>query len=500
MSCARPARPGRLPRATPESQGVSSPALLAFVDALESRLDHVHSVMVVRGGRVIAEGWWAPYRRDRRHALFSISKSFTSSAIGLLVGEGRLSLDDRVVDLLPDDAPPVIDARLAALRVRHLLSMSTGHERDGLDDVSTAGGWARRLLAVPVAHEPGTRFMYETGATYLLSAIAARITGERLLDYLAPRLLGPLGVEGATWRQSPDGIDVGGFGLSAFTEDIAALGELYLRAGMWEGMRVLPDWWVATATAAHVSNGDPREASDWTQGYGFQFWRGRHGSFRADGAFGQLCVVLPEQDVVVAVTAGLSDMQAEMDVLWDCLLPALGEPQPLVPDSAGHARLVERLAGLRMPLPEGSPTSSRMPHASHALWRLEGDGRLASLELSVADDRVDIRLGGPRGEVRLVAGHGRWLEGGVAPRVDPRIAPDGDVGPVMGAYAWRSDDRLEACLLAVDTAIRWVLTLTFTADRRLDLELRQNVSFGDVPVIRARGAAVVEGSGASPGP
>jgi CubicO group peptidase (beta-lactamase class C family) len=235
-------RRASLPRATPESQGVTSAGSLEFIDALD-RLEHVHSVMVLRHGHVIAEGWWAPYQAERPHALFSISKSFTSTAIGLLVEERRLSLDDRVVDLLRDDAPSTVDDRLAALQVRHLLSMSTGQALDGLETADGVDGWARRILGVPVTHDPGTRFMYQTGATYLLAAIATRLTGERLLDQLTPRLLEPLGIDGATWERSPDGIDAGGFGLSMTTEDIAAFGQLLLQRGWWQGRSLVPSTW-----------------------------------------------------------------------------------------------------------------------------------------------------------------------------------------------------------------------------------------------------------------
>ena len=455
-------RPDPLPRATPESQGVASSGLLAFVEALD-RLDHVHSVMVLRRGHVIAEGWWAPYRAERPHVLFSISKSFTSTAIGLLVAEARLSLDDRVVDLLPDDTPAVVDDGLSRLRLRHLLSMSTGHAVDGLETASGTGGWARHLLAVPVTSEPGTRFMYETGATYLLAAIATRITGERLLDHLSPRLLAPLGIEGATWERSPDGIDVGGFGLAMTTEGIAAFGQLLLQRGRWHDRQLVDPAWVETATARHVSNGDPAAASDWTQGYGFQFWRGRHGSFRADGAFGQLCVVLPERGVVVAVTAGVPDMQAEMNVLWDSLLPALvadraprtrpgraraADGAPLVPPAAathGRADLGPRCRGLGCPVPvrrdhrldDPGAARGRRPRRARAhragtrclrrrrarrlaggwarprRWRPRGDRPGAR----TARGRLRVAVGGRARGARVGRGHGLLLD-------DPADVPD----------------------------------------------------------------------------
>ena len=212
------------------------------------------------------------------------------------------------------------------MRVRHLLTMTTGHDDDPSPVVfPTMGDWVQEFLSLPVEHEPGTHFVYNTAASYMLSAIVQQATGQRLLDYLQPRLFEPLGIEGVTWEQSPTGVDTGGFGLSATTEDLAAIGLLYLQDGVWEGRQVLPDGWAAEATRLHVSNGDDPD-NDWQQGYGYQFWRCRPAnSWRGDGAFGQYVVGLPEQDVVVAITAGRQDMHEYLEVLWDRLLPGLAD-------------------------------------------------------------------------------------------------------------------------------------------------------------------------------
>src|SRR4051794_1553355 len=192
----------QLPYATPESQGVASSAILAFVEAAEREIDALHSFMLLRHGHVLAEGWWAPYEAERPHMLFSLSKSFTSSAIGLAVAEGRLSVDDRVLSFFPDDAPAEPGENLAAMRVHDLLSMSTGHAVDTTPFMRQDPGsnWAKAFLARPVEHTPGTHFVYNSGATYMLSAIIQQLTGMTLLEYLRPRLLTPLGIEQATWE------------------------------------------------------------------------------------------------------------------------------------------------------------------------------------------------------------------------------------------------------------------------------------------------------------
>ena len=337
---AEPAEPAGLPRSTPEAQGVSSEKLAEFISALDKNVTTMHSVMVVRHGHVIAEGWWKPQTPDTRHVMWSLSKSFTSTAVGLAIADKKLSLDDKVMKFFPDDLSAEPSANLKAMRVRDLLTMTAGHETEA--KLSPNVNWAKTFLAQPVPHEPGTHFKYNTPATYMLSAIVQKVTGKTVLEYLTPRLFEPLGIEKPKWDSSPQGINIGGYGLFVRTEDVAKFGQLYLQKGKWDGKQLIPIDWVEAATSRQVPNGN-NEKSDWNQGYGYQFWRSRHGAFRGDGAFGQFCVVLPEQDAVVVLTAQTGNMAAELNVVWDKLLPAFG-PKPLAEDKAGHEKLL-KLAG-----------------------------------------------------------------------------------------------------------------------------------------------------------
>ncbi len=206
-----------LRRRTPEAEGISSGAILDFIDALEEHqhpLDAVHSFMLLRHGNVVAEGWWAPYRVELPHMLYSLSKSFTSSAIGIAVNEGLLCVDDPVLQFFPDDAPANPSDHLRAMTVKHLLSMNTGHHEDTVAAVwgGSDDNWPRAFLAQPVQHEPGTWFVYNTAATYMLSVIITRLTGETLIDYLRPRLFDPLGIEHPVWDTDPRGLSLGWFG------------------------------------------------------------------------------------------------------------------------------------------------------------------------------------------------------------------------------------------------------------------------------------------------
>ncbi|MEP7358170.1 MAG: serine hydrolase, partial [Anaerolineales bacterium] len=277
-----------LPRSQPERQGIASPAILQFVEALDRQMHEMHSFMLLRHGQVVAEGWWSPYKSEDPHLLFSVSKSFTSTAVGLAVAEGRLSIDDRVLSFFPDERPSEAHDFLAAMTVRHLLTMTTGHAVDTWPFLvaRSDGDWIKAFLNVPIVHPPGTHFLYNTGASYILAAIVQQTTGMKLIDYLQPRLFDPLGIQRATWQESPQGIAVGGYGLSLTTENLARFGQLYLQKGRWGDRQILAEAWVEAATSAQGPGRNNDSHSDWAQGYGYQFWRCRHGAYQASGVFG----------------------------------------------------------------------------------------------------------------------------------------------------------------------------------------------------------------------
>jgi len=334
-----------LPRSTPEQQGISSKAILDFVGATD-KINTLHSFMILRHGRVIAEGWWKPEAAAKPHVLASLSKSFNATAVGLAIQESKLRLDDPVLKFFPADAPAEPSENLKAMKVRDLLTMSCGHDTEP----KIAGGapTVKQFLAHPVPHKPGTHFQYNTLGSYTLSAIITKVTGQTTLEYLKPRLFEPLGIENPQWDSSPEGNSLGGYGLKLCTEDIAKFGQLYLQKGKWNGRQLIPQTWVEQATAKQVPNDQESHSNigiDWQQGYCFQFWRCTHNAFRGDGAGGQLCVVIPDQDMVVAVTAQTGNFQREMNAIWDNLLPACGA-EALPNDAASQEKLKGAIASL----------------------------------------------------------------------------------------------------------------------------------------------------------
>lgn len=315
-----------LPRSTPEEQGISSAAVRAFIEAADEQIDTLHSFMLVRHGHVVAEAWWAPETADTPHVMWSLSKSFNATAVGLAAGEGKLDLDDPVLKFFPEETPGDPSEKLKAMRVRDLLTMSGGHGVEPTFDLET-GPSVKEFLAHPVTHQPGTSFLYNTPGSYILSAIVTRATGQTVLDYLKPRLFEPLGIRDPEWGVTPEGYNFGGYGLYLRTGDIAGFGQLYLQKGQWKGRQLLPVEWVEGATKKQVDNdrAPSGRTADWRQGYGFQFWRCQHNAYRGDGRDGQICLVMPDQDAVIAITAKTGRMQAELDLVWEKLLPAFAD-------------------------------------------------------------------------------------------------------------------------------------------------------------------------------
>ncbi len=462
--------PFAFPRSTPEAQGISSSAILGFVESADRELPDMHSFMLVRHGHVVAEGWWAPYDAGTRHELYSLSKSFTATAAGLAIAEGKFSLDDPVLRFFPDEAPAEPSENLRAMQVRHLLSMATGHETE--PQVSTADRpWTKTFLAQAVPHQPGTHFLYNTAATYMVSAIVQKQTGETVLDYLRPRLFDPLGIENPVWGTSPQGISLGGYGLSVRTEDIARLGQLYLQKGLWNGHQLLPASWVEAATSQQISNGSDPD-SDWNQGYGFQFWRCRHHCYRGDGAFGQYCIVMPDQDAVVAITSGVKSMQAVLNLVWEKLLPAM-QTAPLPDAAEAHDKLQGRLATLLVPVQDGAASTALAKTVSGRRYTFPANDRgieLMGIECGADGGDTSLILRRNGNEQRVTCGGREWVKGRLFFRGTAEQA-------IAACGAWTADDTFTAKVCFRETPHCVTLRLKFSGEQ-LVLDSEMNVDFG----------------------
>ncbi len=448
--------PTDLPRSSAESQGVDPEGISAFLDALEAASDiEPHSLIVLRHGQVVAEGWWSPYDAQQPHLLYSLSKSFASTALGLAVGEGLVDLDATVLSYFPELDADVTDPRSRAMRVRHVAAMASGHLSETLERAlaNDPVDLVRGFLLVPPEREPGTVFAYNQPCTYTLAAIVQRLSGQTLVEYLRPRLLDPLGIGQVGWQQHPSGQDLGFTGLHATTDAIARLGLLYLRRGVWDGTRLLSEAWVAEATSKQVDNPDEPNP-DWSQGYGFQFWMARHG-YRGDGAYGQFCLVLPEQDAVVAITAATQNMQGILDAVWAHLLPAMGaealEPSPAAP------ALTERLAGLALPPLEVGLEPLTAPETwSDVTWRpgASGDAQpsLTAVRLVRDGERWRLVLVEDDAETSCVVGTRDW-------QTNLAETEHGAAGVPLGVSGgWVDEDTFRADVIFLETPHRLEVT------------------------------------------
>ena len=445
-----------LPRSTPADQRVDPAAILSFLDAVGERPDiEMHSLMVVRHGRVVAEGWWAPYSAGRPHLLYSLSKSFTSTAAAFAQAEGLLDLDDTVVSHFAEFAADITDPRSRSVKIRHVASMASGHTREMLTEAVMRDREepVRGFLLIPPDREPGTVFAYSQPCTYTLASIIQRNAGMPLTRYLRPRLFDPLGIGPVGWHTFPPGREQGFSGLHARTEDIAKLGLLYLQRGRWEGAQLIGERWVAEATSQQVSN--PDEANpDWRQGYGYQFWMSRHG-YRGDGAFGQFCVILPERDTVIVTTAYTLDMQAVLDAMWARLLPGLGRVSPGA--GSAHDQLSTRLARLELPACSGGPapadwvpwTSGPFTIASTAGPQVQPS--LTSVEVAPRAGGWQVSLIEPDNALTFPVGAGTWT-------VSEHADRNGETIPVAASGGWLDGHTLRVEVIFLETPHRMDIT------------------------------------------
>ncbi|MCB0667225.1 MAG: serine hydrolase, partial [Saprospiraceae bacterium] len=397
-----------LDQVSPESQGVDSQAIIDFIHAADACDYEWHSFMILRHGKVVAKGWWDPFKPEYVHTLYSLSKSFTSTAAGFAREEGKIHLDDKVVSFFPDLAKMHSDPNLHAMTIRHLLTMNTGHEVDSFTRILTNFNkpWIPGFFEHPVEHPPGSKFVYDTGATFMLSAIVQMKVGMPIIDYLKPRLFDPLGIKDFDWVKSPEGICAGGFGLRVTTEAIARFGQTYLDGGKWNGKQVVPGSWVDEATAKHTDS-NPGD-SEWSNGYGYQFWRCKlPNTYRGDGAYGQYCIVMPDQDAVVAVTSESWDMGKSMQIIFDHLVPGMSNEK--VSENKSKLQELRKLQdNLSLKIPQGNKNG--ISELTGKKYRFDNnDFGVEKVELVARNNSIDFIFSTSMGEQKITAGIEQWL-------------------------------------------------------------------------------------------
>ncbi|MFM0739404.1 serine hydrolase [Paraburkholderia xenovorans] len=465
-----------LTRAKPSSMGVDADAIVAFLNDVEAANLDMHALMIHRNGHVVTEAWRWPYRAERPRNLHSVAKSFTACAIGLALEEGHFRLDDKVVSFFPEALPEVVDDRLAAMTIEDLLTMRVGHETttSGARWRGMGTSWTEAFFRIPLAGQPGGAFLYTSAASYMLSALLSRATGETLHDYLKPRLLEPLGITGETWDVGPDGINPGGNGLWAKTADLLKLGILHAQNGVWEGKRLLPAAWVADATRSHVESGR----------YGYHWWTHPDGAYSARGVFVQLAVVFPEHGATLAITGAIKG-SAKLLPLIDRYFPAAFDAASKDgADARLEAKIVEwqkedapvawKEGYLRQPQPKGTIDGSGVRR-----FAMEPNAQgIEELQFEFTDSECTFRLTDADGPHVIVAGLGRWIE-------TPNEMPGSDLhhnyhlrgSPVVARACWLDASRLQMTWIFAETAFRDTIVCEFS-ENKLVFKREVNINSG----------------------
>jgi CubicO group peptidase (beta-lactamase class C family) len=471
ITCSEPKTDNSLPRSTPEEEGVASQSILSFVEAANKEADEIHSFMLLRHGKVIAEGWWNPYRPDLKHTLYSLSKSFTSTAVGFAVQEKLFTINDKVISFFPEEVPDTISTNLAQMTVKDLLTMSAGMDPDPTFRVAgNNGSWVKTFFRIPVLNEPGTKFLYNSMATFMLSAIVQKATGEKVIDYLTPRFFEPLGITGADWEVNSQGINTGGWGLRLKTEDIAKAGQFYLQKGKWHGKQLLSKEWIEEATSFKIDQapGKPqavKDSSDWMQGYCYQFWRCRHNAYRGDGAYGQYMIVFPDLDAVVAITSQTGDMQKELNLVWKYLLPGIAEKK-LHPDLEALSKLKKRLTSLQLPVyykMSSSPLENNFVGKTYKFG--SNESQLKSLRLELSDTVAALHITKGSIDYILKFGPARWYND-LTELPGPNLVPNNNIDTlrpfkVAGSYTWLDNNSIELTLRYIESPHTETITCVF---------------------------------------
>lgn len=394
-----------LTRDLPENHGLSSQDVSRFFMRVQELNLEVNSFMLLQNGKVTAEFTRMPYRPGTPQLLYSLSKSVNSIGAGIAWDEGLLKLEDPVISFFPDKLPEVVTPNLARMTVHHLLCMNAGHHGDIYPAVVKEQDWITAFLAQQVEHEPGSYYRYSTPSSYMLAAIIERVTGQSMTNYLMPRLFEPLGIPRPTWETCPLGITAGGMGLSLSTESIAKFGQMLLDRGIYSGRRIVSAQYIERAASEQSDNRAGVDRIDSAQGYGYQFHLCRRGCYRGDGSFGQLCLVAPEQNIVIAATAGfksMSRLQVLLDLIFESIFDTLGADQ--LPDSGHNASLQELLSGwstsalpVQQPFPEKWPIAGLcgtyvISDNPHGLKRIAFtiNNTLLKLQMVYGDERDNV--------------------------------------------------------------------------------------------------------------
>ncbi len=438
---------------TPEAQGMDSARLAQTVDFIVQSEPEVHSLLVIRNGYIVTEASFYPYRADIPHVLHSVTKSVTSALIGAATEQGYIrSVDQPFLSFFPNRKVANLGPKKRAMTLRHLLTMTSGLrwlERPYGSPDTTFGrmqasdDWARFLLELPMASAPGASFNYSSGDSHLLSAVLQEATGKSPLNFAQKTLFNPLGVSQVRWLADPSGIHAGGFGLSLTPRDLAKIGLLYLRGGVWNGERIMSEGWVESSTKAQVA----------IPIYGYQWWLSAQGVPTAKGTGGQGMMLIPELDLIVVVTAG-KPFGFPLRTLLDAFTrhAVIGEG-PLPENPEGYAALQAQIRRVETPVPKAVKLPAIAREVSGKVYHLGEGWFFDTLSLRFAKGEARLLLTQPEGDVEWVMPLDATYQ----------ITQNGENRFALRGY-WRDEHTFVAEQRALDGAFSDKIFLTFRGE------------------------------------
>lgn len=477
------AQVNELPRSIPEAEGVPSKAVTALFDSLMAlpKTD-IHSVMVIRHGKVIGEIYPTPFSPEYQHTIYSCSKTFVSAAVGLAIDDNRLRLSDRVGTFFPELLPDSVSDNLANMTVHNLLSMGSGITPDW-NMRSIHPDWIRAYLSKPVK-KPGEKFEYDSMSTYLLSAIVQKVTGMTLLDYLKLKIFTPMNIVDVAWEISPEGYNTGGWGLHIQSESLAKFGLLLLNKGVWKGKQLLPASWVEQMTSKQMETGRD-------ENYGYQIWLSEYpGAVCIDGALGQYVMIIPEKDMVVVITeCTLTNGRKQRQLVWNNLLPQVKD-QPLTADKS-HKLLLKKQATYELPVVQGKATSSATKNYTEKDIILEPNKYgWQSLNLKFKQKEKEVVMAVTEKDetsYELLFGYKQWLKTSINAyppySINPIDSFKGIKGPfwTAGSYAWQSATTLQLKVHYVNWVSALDITFHFEGEN-VALNVKENFSSQEIVI------------------
>lgn len=468
----------RLKRAkNPEAAGISSKIIKEMLDEMEREDCELHSIMILRHGKVAFESWQAPLTENDPHMVYSVSKSFLATAYGFALDEGYLTKETKFLDIFPDYKPKRTDKYLEKLTIAHLVSMTSG-KAAGVKGRSDPD-WIRLFLSSKWAFEPGTDWRYINDNFHVAAAAITRVTKMSVTEFLTPRLFEPLGIDVPVWEKSPQGIEAGGWGLFLKTEDIAKLILCYMNDGKYNGKQVIPEWWTKEATSYQNDNSSSQSKPDCKAGYGYGFWRcaGMENTYRCEGLYSQYAIAIPDYDACVITTSTNSNLQQTLDIIWKHIKDAFIEE--IDTDDSVKCGLAPEDAPV---VTKRSPLEKEIEGKTYSLRKPIFVNKVAHLPVSALPMPVVYYLPNPGGNMTNISFefndygfHFNWTEDGDEKNTIPvgmngtplngEIHLSGLTYNVISDAHWEDERTLTITIRALSAVAKRILTFKFDGDK-----------------------------------